>query len=116
MLALFCSLAFATETIPGTAVSGVTASQVESSTTPVKVASFVYQKITWDLKCNGPESALKCVATSNAVGKTATVVGGSGKTFKVDIGGAEYAVAVDGPLGISIDHILGIKGIKSSGD
>ncbi len=106
MIVLLASLAFAAEPIHSTAVTGVTATQIATATAPVKVATFTYTKVTWDVKCYGPSTGITCAVSTSTAGKTAAVVGGSGHTLNVKIDGAVVPVVVDG---ISIDTILGIK-------
>jgi invasion protein IalB len=91
--------ALAVDTVSGTSAKGVTAAQISAATAPVPVASFTFQKTVWDVKCKGPTTALVCSVTTNAVGKTGAVLGGSGNTLHLRLGTQAVDVGIaDSPV------------------
>ena len=78
--------ALAPDSVSGTPTKGTTAEVIAAATTRVSVASFTHQKVTWDVKCKGPATALSCTVTTNAAGKTGSVQGGAGSTLHLQLG------------------------------
>jgi hypothetical protein len=95
MLALLGTLALAAPdhsqpSVTATVVAGVTSSEVAKAKARVKILSFVFEDITWDVACKGSAKP-NCTVTSPGQNPGA-VLSGTATTLVLRLGGQDMEV------------------------